>query len=667
MKDQRYLEYSQAVRKVLFRILLFILHYLFILTLSLAAFLGLGYVLLIFMLEVDRLEMLVFAFALISPLGFIVLFLIKILFSVEPADLSGLHEIKAKDHPKLFDLIQTVVRSSGTRFPSKVYLTFDTNASVMSNPGFFNTFVLNRKSLIIGIGLMNSLNESELKSVLAHEFGHFSQKSSKVYSFIYRFHAGLFQLIYNNRALKSGNQFTKLVMEDFILKNLIKSFDSLNKNYMNLSREMEYHADEFGVRLVGYQVAESALLRLSFSQFAFESLLNFYFANPQKTIERDNIYEDHSWMIAHIATDNQIKMNHGFPNIQFKDIKRLNRSKLVFEDQWASHPRTEDRIEQMRKTGIPSSSNHETPSVKLLHQPEEVLKMMSSKFFQLSKPSQNTRKLNRQEFIAYFLSEKQKNSLPKIYNDYYNYHIPILQECDLTEGETSQKIQSFYSDQMIETASAKAALNIDISNIEAIQAGFIETRYFDYDGVKYTVAEIPELLKKLQNESSDFENKLRTNDQKIFRYFLNIEKQQKQEAQLAVLYEKLENFNSKITDRISMLNELRASLNFIFFETDTDTIQSQLNQANPLELQFKNELRNILNLPLVRKRMEPETLVLFDRYVHEPLVYFDGRHYHQENIDLLVAVLNQAFTLISDTRFYIGRELLEYQASLITD
>jgi Zn-dependent protease with chaperone function len=37
-----------------------------------------------------------------------------------------------------------------------------------------------RKNLQIGIGLVNSVTVSEFKAVLAHEFGHFSQRSMKV-------------------------------------------------------------------------------------------------------------------------------------------------------------------------------------------------------------------------------------------------------------------------------------------------------------------------------------------------------------------------------------------------------------------------------------------------------------------------------------------------------
>jgi Zn-dependent protease with chaperone function len=42
-----------------------------------------------------------------------------------------------------------------------------------------------KKNLQIGIGLMNSLTQDELKAVLAHEFGHFSQKSMKIGSYVY--------------------------------------------------------------------------------------------------------------------------------------------------------------------------------------------------------------------------------------------------------------------------------------------------------------------------------------------------------------------------------------------------------------------------------------------------------------------------------------------------
>ena len=48
------------------------------------------------------------------------------------------------------------------------------------------------------MGLINSVTHDELKAILAHEFGHFSQKSMKVGSYVYHVNHIIYNLLYDN-------------------------------------------------------------------------------------------------------------------------------------------------------------------------------------------------------------------------------------------------------------------------------------------------------------------------------------------------------------------------------------------------------------------------------------------------------------------------------------
>lgn len=48
-----------------------------------------------------------------------------------------------------------------------------------------NLLLPSRKNLDIGLGLVNVLNLGELKAVLAHEFGHFAQRTMAVGRWVY--------------------------------------------------------------------------------------------------------------------------------------------------------------------------------------------------------------------------------------------------------------------------------------------------------------------------------------------------------------------------------------------------------------------------------------------------------------------------------------------------
>ena len=57
-----------------------------------------------------------------------------------------------------------------------------------------------RKNLQIGLGLVNIVSVSEFKAVMAHEFGHFSQRSMKVGSYVYNVNKVIFNMLYENES-----------------------------------------------------------------------------------------------------------------------------------------------------------------------------------------------------------------------------------------------------------------------------------------------------------------------------------------------------------------------------------------------------------------------------------------------------------------------------------
>ena len=59
--------------------------------------------------------------------------------------------------------------------PHRVFVSHEVNACVFFNQSFWSLIIPAKKNLLIGLGLVNRLNLTEFKAVLAHEFGHFSQ------------------------------------------------------------------------------------------------------------------------------------------------------------------------------------------------------------------------------------------------------------------------------------------------------------------------------------------------------------------------------------------------------------------------------------------------------------------------------------------------------------
>src|SRR5262249_24775805 len=106
------------------------------------------------------------------------LFLVKGFFKRQKMDKDMHIEITEEEHPLLFAFIHQICDELDAPEPNKVFVSPDVNAAVMPRTNLISLFVEPKNDLFIGLGLVNCLNLSEFKSVLAHEFGHFSQSAT---------------------------------------------------------------------------------------------------------------------------------------------------------------------------------------------------------------------------------------------------------------------------------------------------------------------------------------------------------------------------------------------------------------------------------------------------------------------------------------------------------
>src|SRR5262249_20698318 len=110
----------------------------------------------------------------------ICLFMVKGFFKRSRSDPVIGVEVTEDGEPELFAFIHRLCQDTKAPFPHRIYVVPDVNAAVAYHESVLNLFLPARKNLIIGLGLVNRLNLMEFKAVLAHEFGHFSQKSMKL-------------------------------------------------------------------------------------------------------------------------------------------------------------------------------------------------------------------------------------------------------------------------------------------------------------------------------------------------------------------------------------------------------------------------------------------------------------------------------------------------------
>jgi Zn-dependent protease with chaperone function/Tfp pilus assembly protein PilF len=89
--------------------------------------------------------------------------------------------ITEKDEPRLFAALREVAEAAGSRMVDRVYLEADASVFVREAGGAFR-ILLGRGERVLHLGLwaMQGLTASELKAVLAHEYGHFAHGDTRL-------------------------------------------------------------------------------------------------------------------------------------------------------------------------------------------------------------------------------------------------------------------------------------------------------------------------------------------------------------------------------------------------------------------------------------------------------------------------------------------------------
>jgi Zn-dependent protease with chaperone function len=220
--------------------------------------------------------------------GFLAVFMWKALFFFQRHQGTNDIEVTAQEQPRLFAFINKLADEAGAPRAHRVFLSARVNAAVFYDLTVLNLLFPSRKNLEIGLGLVNSLSLGELKAVLAHEFGHFAQRSMAVGRWVYIAQQIAGRIISKRDALdgflRGLSRFDlRVAWVGWVLSTVVWSIRSLMETVFRivvlaqraLSREMELQADLVAVSLTGSDALIHALYRLQVADEAWERTLAF--------------------------------------------------------------------------------------------------------------------------------------------------------------------------------------------------------------------------------------------------------------------------------------------------------------------------------------------------------------------------------------------------------
>ena len=429
-------------------------------------------------------------------------YLVKPLFSFTRNRNEERLEVSRADCPALFDLVERLSKETGFPMPRHVYLTTDVNACVFYNTAFWSIFLPVRKNLEFGLGLLNSTTVQEVKSVLAHEFGHFGQSSMKVGSAVSVTYTILYNLVFTDdfidRALESWSEARLTSWRIFgvlarcltlIVKRVtVHVFRFVVRGERKLSRLMEFGADEVACRCAGSDAFVSALCKIELLSDCDDGGLRPFLS---KCLEEGELPED--YFTAHDAVADA-NVRWGLPALRPDAAMAapfdpgLAKSRIKATDVWSSHPEMSDRLDRARKLGVKRDDCETADAWSLV--PQEVAKKVSDRLFSVVTVSmeKKPRSIDADAFrdkVFRFFDEKM---FPREFETVFNRR---LEPFDLQKALGRECAESPFTPEYRSLVGELLVARGDMAMLGEIASGGKDVDSFFYNGVEYTKKTVP--------------------------------------------------------------------------------------------------------------------------------------------------------------------------------
>jgi len=605
----------------------------------------------------------------------VIVFLVKFIFAVAKDENSQRLEITEEQHPRLYAFIRRLTTETQTPFPKKIFISPDVNACVFYNSSFWSMFFPVRKNLEIGLGLVNSINISEFKAVVAHEFGHFSQKSMKLGSFTYNVNKVIHNMLFENNSYTSflrawGNLhgylriFVSITVRiaggiQWILRGMYKL---INKNYRSLSREMEFHADTVAASVSGGNNVISALSRIEVAANCYNSALNNANDKLKENRIAANIYTDQLVVLQSLAGDYRLPIKNGLPEISYHFIQSFSRSRINYKDQWASHPTLTERKMHLDQFSIEAPPDTSSPWL-LFDQPHALQEQLTRNLYANVTLKDDARLYDSQEFERWYNVRKETYALPKAYNGFYEGRfVTVDWDLDAPAPSPIATFDQLFNEETGQIQTSINSLEKDIELAKAIKDRRLDVTSFDFDGVKHSHKDADTVIKSLEKDITGLTSRLQSLDREAYYFFLQ---QSDNKEALRNACRSYQSISREYDEYIALVNATLKTIN-PFYEggISHDTVMSII---KTLKEKYEPRLRKVytqlMDKGLITQETSSELYTSLKAFIGKDYRYFEGNHFNDNELNDLTGLAIKTAEFFGQQRFMAYKQMLELQLS----
>lgn len=667
--------FKKEIVKVFTLCILFFLLYLLLLTAMIGiAFLA-GYLGILLVSAIRGFIPLMLAIGAIGMGVMLIYFMLKALMLKEADPIATVAEVTEESDPHFFSFIKKVCEETQAPFPKRIFLVDDVNAFVSFDSLFLSLFLPARKNLYIGLGLINMCTVSELKAIIAHEFGHFSQGSMRFGSYVYHVNQIIYKMVADNAGYNASLEkwanyssyfalFARINISLIqLVQRIMKSFYKvLNKGYRGLARQMEFQADAVAASVAGSLPLISSLYRMDLATTSYSHTLDFYNNLVKNNLKADNLFAHHLKSMQMLALREDVQLKGGFPMVDAQTINRLGGSRIVVKDQWASHPSVEDREAALLKLNVLSETIDES-SWKLFTDPVKVQTAQTDRLYQNVTFSDEPALLNVDEFEKRFSEQLLVNNFQPEYKNYYNDRDILPFELDLPDYAPEDiATADLFSEEYLQLPKQLNQIGQDIAILDAIAAEESDYESFDFDGQRYPVGDAYSVKAHLEAERVVVREKINRHDQDIYYTAYRKAKLNNTEKDLIIAYQTMFDQGAATDKDIALYNEMANQVAPAYSQLPLDEIKQLVLKIIDKETILKERLAEVLtntgitNIDAIKDDLEQLQSLVDSRHV-----YFTQNNYLNEQLDLLNTACNAFLNVISHYNFKVKKNALEIQ------
>lgn len=473
--------------------------------------------------------------------GLLTIFMFKSLFAIRKMGTPDGLQVTRETQPELFTFLHSLADEIGAPKPHKVYLTPEVNAAVFYDLSLANLLLPSKKNLIIGLGLVNVLTLSELKAVLAHEFGHFAQNSMLVGRWVYIAQQIITHMVnvrdwFDNIIRFISGIDIRIAWIGWILSLILWSLRSLMDALLRiviiaeraLSREMEFNADLVAVSVTGSDALIDALYKLQAADQAWQTSIDV--ANG--VAGQDNILEDLFSAQSETITEMQRILddkNYGQPSKPDGNPS----AHRVFEQEnarppqmWSTHPPSSDREDNAKATYIPAVNDDRSAWV-LFADAAGIRRNISMSVYDEAKVKNLTKTSPEQAVKKHFSSV----SYAPEYRGAYLGRSPVRGFASVSEilnlsnvSGAAINLEGLYPRTMSSDLKHVRNLEIERATLKALASGELKPSggVIRHRGEEISKAKIPEAIEEIAGEKKTVLQKLMQHEADCRKTYLQI-------------------------------------------------------------------------------------------------------------------------------------------------